>query len=172
MKLNLGAAERHLDGFLTVDIDPVYKPDFVADLTQAWPWPDNSVDEVYAKDVFEHLPDKRHTMNELWRVLKVGGRATIQVPHATLGDGGHCDPTHCSYWTASDFEYYTPYDGFGKPVVERYKFRKSSYYGINADFKILNLDAKGHIPLKKYARTYGGVVVAIFAVVEKIIFTG
>ena len=43
---------------------------------------------------------------------------------------------------------------------------------INADFKILNLDAKGHIPLKKYARAYGGVVVAIFLVLEKIIFTG
>ena len=57
MKLNLGSAERRLDGFLTVDIDPVYKPDFVADLTKVWPWPDNSVDEVYAKDVFEHLPD-------------------------------------------------------------------------------------------------------------------
>jgi hypothetical protein len=170
LKINLGAGDRNVKDFLSVDIDPVYKPDFVCDLTKTWPWLDSTVDTFYAKDVFEHLPDKRHSMNELWRVLKVGGTATLKIPHATLGDGGHCDPTHCSYWTASDFEYYTPYDGFGKPMVERFKFRESSYYGIKADFKILNLNDKGHIPLLKYNRRYGGTVYEISVVLQKIIF--
>lgn len=169
MKLNLGSAERRLEGFASVDIDPIYNPDYVADLTKPWPWEDNTVDEVFAKDVFEHMPDKRHSMNELWRVLKVGGIATLQIPHATLGDGGHCDPTHCSYWTASDFEYYTPFDGAGNPMIERQRFRNSSYYGINADFKILNLDPNGHIPLAKYARKYGGYVVEIIVIMQKIV---
>lgn len=169
MKLNLGSADLQIPGFKTVDIDPIYKPDFVADLSKAWPWADNSVDEVYAKDVFEHLPDKRKTMNELWRVLKIGGVATIIVPHATLGDGGHCDPTHCAYWTTSDFEYYTPFDGAGTEVAERQRFRNSSYYGIQADFKILNLNSNGHIPMVQYPRRYGGFVVEITAVLQKII---
>lgn len=169
MKLNLGAADTSLEGFKTVDIDAIYNPDFVADLSKPWPWADNSVEEVYAKDVFEHLKDKRHTMNELWRILTPGGIATIMVPHATLGDGGHCDPTHCSYWTTSDFEYYTPYDGKGLEVGERQRFRKSSYYGINADFKIINLNENGHIPMKKYDRRYGGVVVEITVVLQKIL---
>ena len=149
MKLNLGANDRRIPGVLSVDIAP--PADFIADLRQPWPWPDSSVSEVWALSVFEHLPDKRHTMNELWRVLQPGGRAHLQLPHAIKGDGGHCDPTHCSYWTQSDFEYYLP----GCP--ERERFRNSSYYAIKADFKILNLE-HGAIPMKRYARQLGGEV--------------
>jgi SAM-dependent methyltransferase len=88
VRLNLGASDRGFPGFLSVDIEP--PADFVTDLRSVWPWPDSSVEEALAFDVFEHLPDKRHTMNELWRVLQPGGVATIGVPDATQGDGGFC----------------------------------------------------------------------------------
>lgn len=154
MRLNLGACDRRFDGFLSVDIVP--PADIVADLTKDWPWESSSVDEVVAYDVFEHLPNKRHTINELWRVLKPGARATIQVPHATDGDGGHCDPTHCSYWTTSDFEYYHP------GIPERERFRNSSYYGVKADFKVQKISTQRH------QRTFGGHVVEILAVLEAV----
>jgi methyltransferase family protein len=131
LKLNLGAFDRAFPGFLSVDIAP--PADVVADLTQAWPWPDSSVEEVIAFDVVEHLPDKRHTMNELWRVLQSGGRATIEVP-TTRGAGAVCDPTHTSYWSAGDFEYYE------KGNFARERFRNSPYYRVNADFKILGME--------------------------------
>lgn len=169
MKLNLGSFDVRLEGFMSVDIDPTVNPDFCADLNFTWPWVDSSIEEVVAVDVFEHLVDKRHTMNELWRILIPGGTARVVVPHATLGDGGHCDPTHVSYWTQSDFEYYTPFDGFGRAVGERSRFRNSSYYGINADFRIMNLDGNGHIPLKRYDRRYGGFVVSIEVVLQKLV---
>jgi len=126
MKLNLGACDRRFEGFLSVDIVP--PADIVADLSKPWPWPDSSIDEVKAYDIFEHLPDKRHTMNELWRVLKPGAAAEIEMPTAAKGAGAFCDPTHVSYWTASDFEYYE------KGNFARERFR--GYYGINADFRI------------------------------------
>lgn len=129
MKLNLGSSDRHFPGFLSVDIAP--PADWVCDLTKIWPWPDSSVDEVVAFDIFEHMPDKRHSMNELWRVLKPGGRATIEVP-TIRGVGAVCDPTHCSYWSAGDFEYYE------KGNYARERFRGSAYYGINADFRIVS----------------------------------
>jgi SAM-dependent methyltransferase len=152
LKLNLGANDRRFEGFISVDVcEPA---DQIADLTQPWPWPDSSVDEVLAFDVFEHLPDKRHTMNELWRVCKPGAIVRIQVPHATEGDGGHCDPTHCSYWTTSDFEYYHP------GIAERERFRNSPYYGVKADFKVLEMKKA------KYGRNWGGHVVEISAVLE------
>lgn len=109
-------------------------------------------------------------MNELWRVLVPGGLAKVIVPHATLGDGGHCDPTHVSYWTQSDFEYYTPFDGKGREVAERQRFRGSSYYRINADFQVLNLNENGHIPITRHARRYGGYTVAIHVVLKKLVF--
>lgn len=154
MKLNLGACDRHFEGFLSVDVDP--PADVISDLTQPWPWPDSSVDEVLAFDVFEHLPDKRQTMNELWRVLKPGAIARIQVPHATDGDGGHCDPTHVSFWTTSDFEYYSP-------VTAEYKrFHSRPYYGLKATFNVREMKTA------RFARTLGGHVLEIRAVLEAV----
>lgn len=132
MKLNLGAGDRPFPGFLSVDCVP--PADVVADLTRAWPWGDSSVDEVRAHDVFEHMPDKRHSMNELWRVLKPGGRATIEVPSAARGAGAFQDPTHCSFWTANDFEYYE------KGNYARERFRGSGYYGVRCDFRIVSMN--------------------------------
>jgi len=128
MRLNLGASDRALDGYLSVDIVP--PADFIADLSQDWVWPDSSVEAVYAHDVFEHLPDKRHTMNELYRVLQPGGTADICVP-TVRGVGMCCDPTHVSYWSAGDFEYYE------RGNFARERFRNSSYYGVKADFAVM-----------------------------------
>ena len=152
LKLNLGACDRTFPGFLSVDIVP--PADVIADLTKPWPWADSSVDEVRAFDVFEHLPDKRHTMNELWRVLRPGGIARLQIPHATDGDGGHCDPTHVSYWTTSDFEYYA------KGIPERERFRYSSYDGVKADFRVVSIQQQ------RFERRFGGHVIEIQAVLE------
>ena len=43
-------------------------------------WPDASFDIVYCSHVLEHIPDDRKAMSEIFRVLKPGGWALIQVP--------------------------------------------------------------------------------------------
>lgn len=130
MKLILGACDTTRPGFLTVDVEP--PADIVADLSvHPWPWADSTVEEVVAHDVFEHLPNKRATLNELYRVLAPGGRADIIVP-TFPGVGAVCDPTHVSYWSAGDFEY------FEKGNFARERFRNSSYYGVKADFRIVS----------------------------------
>lgn len=55
LKLNLGANndDRSGDGFASVDIAP--PADYVCDLRERWEWEDSSVEEVYAKDVAEHI---------------------------------------------------------------------------------------------------------------------
>jgi SAM-dependent methyltransferase len=85
-----------------VDIVPGEAVDIVADLTQGWPWATSSVDEIVAEDVFEHLPNKVHTLRELYRVLKPNALAVVQVPDATTG-AGFGDPTHVSFWTLESF---------------------------------------------------------------------
>ena len=42
--------------------------------------PDNVFDVIYCSHVFEHIPDDRKAMRELFRVLKPGGWAILQVP--------------------------------------------------------------------------------------------
>lgn len=143
MKLNLGASDRRISGFLSVDI--VGPADVIADLTGPWPWPDSSVEEMIAQDVFEHLPDKRHTLNEAFRVLRPGGVLHIGVPDATDGDGGFCDPTHVSYWTGSDFEY------FEKGDFARERFRSSTYYAVKADFAVSNFHKVRHERKRGYS---------------------
>lgn len=153
-RLNLGACDRRFSGFISVDIAPPY--DEYADLSQPWPWETSSVDEVLAFDVFEHLPSKRDTLNELWRVLKPGGKATIEVPNAAKGDGGFCDPTHVSYWTLSDWEYYE------KGNFARERFRGSPYYRVNADFKIHSVTET------PYKTKFGGEVFKINILLEAV----
>jgi len=126
VNLNLGCCDRHLGGFVNVDIVP--PADKIADLRVTWPWPDSSVDSIRADDIVEHLPDKIHTMNEAWRVLKPGGRIMITVP-TTDGRGAWQDPQHCSYWNRNSFFYYE----HGNPHLTR--FAKGN--GVKAAFRVL-----------------------------------
>lgn len=132
MRLNLGSCNRNIPGFLSVDIAP--PADVIADLSQPWPWPDDSVDEVKALQVFEHLPDSIHTMNELWRVCRNGARVEIEVPSASHGAGAFQDPTHKSFWTMNSFQYFEA----GAPARERF----GKHYGIDARFKVVSLNER------------------------------
>ena len=126
LRLNLGSGDRVLPGFINADIAP--GPCItVVDLRQPWPWPDASAALVIAWDIIEHLPDKVHTMNELWRVLVPGGTAEIIVP-TTDGPGAFQDPTHTSFWNRRSFLYYTD----GCPYRERF----ATSYGIKARFRV------------------------------------
>jgi hypothetical protein len=95
-------------------------------------------------------------MNELWRILKPGGIARIQVPDCSEGDGADCDPTHISRWNRSSFEY------FEKDTFERERFRSSSYYGVKADFRIVSMDRTRH------ERRRGGYVIEMQVVLEAV----
>ena len=127
MRLNLGCSDHLLDGWVNVDLAPA-EGVTVADLREPWPWADGSVERVLALDVIEHLPDKIHTMNELWRVLVPGGRVRIEVP-TTDGPGAFQDPTHVSFWHERSFLYYED----GCPYRERF----AASYGIRARFRTL-----------------------------------
>lgn len=127
LRLNLGCSDRLLDGFVNVDIAPGPGVQ-VADLRMAWPWPDNAAELIYAFDIIEHLPDKIHVMNEIYRVLAPGGQAHIVVP-TTDGPGAFQDPTHVSYWHRRSFLYFED----GNPYRERF----AQAYGIVARFRVV-----------------------------------
>lgn len=129
MKLNLGACDRYLPGFLSVDRVP--PADVIADLAQPWPWPDSTVEEIVAYDVIEHIADRIHFMNELHRVLKPGARATIETPNASKGAGYFQDPTHVAPWCLNSFQYFEA----GSFATQRL----ATSYGITARFHIASL---------------------------------
>lgn len=63
------------------------------DLNKDWPFKDNSVDEIYAEMVLEHLNDIKHFFNEVYRVCKNNARITIRVPFFSSYHN-YSDPTH------------------------------------------------------------------------------
>lgn len=129
MKLNLGCADVILPGFCNVDIGP--PADTMTDLALPWPWPDSSVSQVVAHDVIEHIADRVHFMNELWRVMEAGARVEIITPNASRGAGYWQDPTHKSGWCLNSFQYYQA----GSYAVSRL----ATNYGIMARFNILEI---------------------------------
>jgi len=129
IKVDLCCGTSKPDGFIGVDRFPGNKVDIVADLTERFPFEDNSVDVVRACNAIEHLPDRIHTMNEIWRICKPNAKVDILVP-STDGRGAFQDPTHVSYWNINSFLYYS----VGHPNHELCK-----RYGFRGGFKIENL---------------------------------
>lgn len=95
MKLNIGGGYKKFDGFLNVDYDDHCNPDFVCDIEkEKLPFTDNSVDEVKAHHILEHLGEGYfHFLKELYRVCEDGAIIDIIVPHHRH-DNFLNDPTH------------------------------------------------------------------------------
>jgi SAM-dependent methyltransferase len=68
---------KHID-LVTADL---YSPivDVKADICNL-PFDDNSFDIIFCNHVLEHIPDDQKAMQELFRVLKNGGMAILQIP--------------------------------------------------------------------------------------------
>jgi len=82
LRLNLGSGSGRMAGFYNVDINSDFKPDFLCDLNQGLPFPDDSVDEIYAAHVIEHFSYHRVSwvLADWIRALKSGGKLTIRCP--------------------------------------------------------------------------------------------
>lgn len=127
IRVDLGCGRDKPAGFLGVDVYPAEGVDIVSDLNQTFPFPDSSVAEIRAYDLVEHLHDRIHTMNEIWRVCKPEATVDILVP-STDGRGAFQDPTHVSYWNVNSFKYYSS--------EFPYLFRLCQGYGFKGNFQI------------------------------------
>jgi len=130
LKIDLGCGPYKQDGFLGVDKVSNPNVDIVADLTGRFPFATSSVDQLRAHDIIEHLPDRLHTMNEIWRICKHGALVDIRVPSSD-GRGAFQDPTHVSFWNANSFYYYSR-------QFPAY-FNLCQAYGFKGEFEMLDI---------------------------------
>ncbi len=82
LRLNLGGTEARA-GWKILDIQKRPEVDFVGDVVDLSQFADNSVSEMYASHVYEHLnyhTELRKALKEACRVLKPGGIIRIGVP--------------------------------------------------------------------------------------------
>lgn len=82
MKLYIGSRNFKPDGYLTVDLNAQYNPDILADVTDLSLIQSETMDEVYASAILEHIswPLGYKALSEWIRILKPGGKLKISVP--------------------------------------------------------------------------------------------
>jgi SAM-dependent methyltransferase len=82
--LNAGmiADQTHYKEYIGLDLTLNNKDHICFDLTKRMPLPDNSVDRFHSEDTFEHIEysELPKVLNEVFRVLKVGGRMRLALP--------------------------------------------------------------------------------------------
>lgn len=83
-KLEIGPGFERIPGFCTLNITKTGITDYVADMQNGLPFPDESFNVVYASHIFEHIlwymQDK--VLADLFRIIKTGGYADIWVHDA------------------------------------------------------------------------------------------
>lgn len=84
LKLNLGAGRERIPGFHSVDINPNVGPDILLAADDLHSIGHNTVEEIRAVDVLEHMPYRwtGRVLREWARVLVPGGLLYVQVPDA------------------------------------------------------------------------------------------
>lgn len=110
LKLDLGCGPLKKEGFVGIDALKFPGVDHVLDLRKT-PWKlkgkviaAGSVEEINASHFVEHLTaaERIKFVNEIWRVLKVGGQATLTTPHwascRAYGDLTHQWPPVSEMW--------------------------------------------------------------------------
>ena len=119
--IEIGCGERKQDpNSIGIDIVDGEAVDIVADASRGLSFlPDECVDEVHAYHVIEHFPDTVQTMQEIYRVLKSGGRFIGSVPHFS-NPYYYSDPTHKTFFGLYTFSYFTKEQPFRRKVPSHY----------------------------------------------------
>lgn len=104
--LDLGCGTTKKEGRLGIDKLNFSCIDIVTDLENGLPFlPDNSVDEIHSRSLFEHINNFEHFMREIVRVLKNDGRCYLFVPHFS-NPYYYSDYTHSKFFGLYTFYYF------------------------------------------------------------------
>ena len=108
--LNLGCGfvkfkEQQEINFISLDIDPVVKPDIVRDVLQGLPFDDEKFDVVVCHHFLEHFAGESFVfiINECHRVLKSNGELVIYSPYYKHF-GAWTDPHHKFFFREESLE--------------------------------------------------------------------
>jgi len=137
-RLHIGSGKDYRPGWFNIDIQGTTQPDAVLDLGRQHVWPmqiesptagsmtlaPGEVEQVYANNVLEHVPDLAAMMGNCLVLLKTGGKMTIEVPHER-GPGAWQDPTHVRAMNDNSWLYYT--DWFWYLGWFEHRFEKTAF---------------------------------------------
>ena len=124
MKVNMGCGDRILDGYVNVDKLKLPGVDMVMDIEKGIKLRDGSVDEMLLFNLLEHTREPLKVLEEIHRVLKVGGSVRIMVPHCRSSEA-FTDMTHKSFFTKDSFNCLVPGHRFNYYTKARFRIPKN-----------------------------------------------
>jgi ubiquinone/menaquinone biosynthesis C-methylase UbiE len=137
MKINIGAGDTKLEGYVTLDYDALSNPDYQLDIEKdQFPFEDSTVETVVAHHILEHLGEGYfHCLQEIYRVCKHGAIVDIRVPHPRH-DSFLADPTHRRPVTVVGLQLFSK--KFNKHCRDQgyASSRLGDYFGV--DFEVLD----------------------------------
>ncbi len=136
-KLNLGAGgwDTQKPGFLSVDL--YADADLVHDVSKPFPYDNNSVEEIYASHIIEHLTRQEWqiALPEWYRILKTDGKLEIYCPDLEACLVGFLSqPTHRDWWIKTIYGSQT---GPGQVHQNGFTFESLKNDLLTSNFKIV-----------------------------------
>jgi predicted SAM-dependent methyltransferase len=123
--LDLGCGLRKATGAIGCDMVSLPGVDVVHDLNSfPYPFPDEEFDLVIARHSLQHLDRIVPVMEELHRILRIGGELKIYVPHYA-SDNFNTDPTHKTHFGYRSMNY------FSDNIRFHYSFYSNKRFTIN-----------------------------------------
>ena len=119
IRLDIACGQNRQPGFVGLDIHAWPGVDIVHDVNvHPWPLPDECAIVAMCSHLVEHIPtvmlDGGKTrfpfiefMDEVWRIMKIGGEFMIACPHGS-SQGFLQDPTHCHAMNETTWAYFDP----------------------------------------------------------------
>lgn len=82
MKLHLGCGEQYKEGYVNIDAFSGVRADRYFDLSRPLDYEENSVEEILAYHLIEHLPfgNINKILDSWYKVLKPGGKLILEFP--------------------------------------------------------------------------------------------
>lgn len=148
IKLNLGCGHKKIDGFIGIDRVKTEAADLVYDLNLIpYPFAADSVIEIAADNVLEHLNDVVAVMEELYRLCQNGALLKINLPYYK-SSGAFTDPTHKHFFTENSFQYFNPEHEYHFYTGARFKILKMKL--LAKDFNDWRHKLRNFLPFKKF----------------------
>jgi SAM-dependent methyltransferase len=129
-KVNLGCGTDIRPGYVNVEAAALPGVDVTHDLSvMPWPFENGQFREAILINVVEHLPNTVAVVEEVWRILDVGGKAIVRVPYWSCKDT-YIDPTHVKGFHQKTFDFFDPgkYHCQKRPYVSHARFRIERIY--------------------------------------------
>ena len=151
LRINLGSGHQYMPGWINIDINNSACPDIIMDLGDEIALPilahspyagaikidENSIREILAENVLEHVSHLPRLMTNCLRLLAVGGQMTIIVPYER-SQAAWQDPTHLRAFNERSWIYYTERCWRLGWFHHNFRLQSFNYLDVNAKVKLVD----------------------------------